>query len=139
MDSITRAESLARNKLINWTTRRNDLPLSERRSKKYRDKKKKILKLRKSIIKKETAITKKKQRAFTKQRKREELQEQKKLRSVSRRDEISWSKKILAKHSIVIPDSSKLIPLRVDHKTILYVKPGADVEAILKMYQKKAS
>jgi hypothetical protein len=38
-----------------------------------------------------------------------------------------------------IPCTTGLIPLRVDHRTVLYLKPGANTAAILKQYQKKAS
>jgi hypothetical protein len=36
-----------------------------------------------------------------------------------------------------IADFTSLLPVRIDHKTIVYVKPGADVAAILKQYQNK--
>jgi hypothetical protein len=39
--------------------------------------------------------------------------------------------------AIKIPCTTGLIPQRVDHKTVLYLKPGADVTCILKQYQKK--
>ena len=41
--------------------------------------------------------------------------------------------------AIKIPATTGLIPLRVDHRTIIYVKPGADANEILKQYQKKVS
>jgi hypothetical protein len=158
LECVTRAESLARNKLINWTNKRSKRKLPARRAWKYNTAKPGLIERRKKInsknqakqLKLDAELKGKEQRTIQRQKKQKQkiqlaeqarikLQQQKKLATVKMKDEISWSKKILSHRKIIIPDTSKLIPLRIDRKTILYIKPGADVEAILKMYQKKAS
>jgi hypothetical protein len=62
----------------------------------------------------------------------------KKQRILGRKNEISWHKKIAPEKQLRIADMSNLIPVRIDHKTTLYVKPGSDVDKILKQYQKQA-
>jgi hypothetical protein len=46
-------------------------------------------------------------------------------------------KKPLPTPKLRIANFTSLIPLRINHKTTLYVKPGADIQRILKQYQRQ--
>jgi hypothetical protein len=45
-------------------------------------------------------------------------------------------KTLPAERRLHIGDFTSLIPVRIDHRTTVYVKPGADIQAIIKRYQK---
>lgn len=58
---------------------------------------------------------------------------------VVRKGEKEWAKKKLQKHEIKIRvvDTSQLIAVKVNAKTTVYVKPGSDIAAIKKKYDKR--
>lgn len=47
----------------------------------------------------------------------------------------NWAKVIRTGLKIIIPNHEGKIPVRLDDKTIILVKPGADIEKIIKKYR----
>lgn len=56
----------------------------------------------------------------------------------SKEKELEWAKKQLRKDDIVIRkiDTSSLIAVKVNAKTVIYVKPGTDIDEIKKKYSR---
>jgi HNH endonuclease len=108
LECITRNELLKRNKVNTWTNKRKEKPLNVRRHAHYISVKPALKKQREKIAKLN-------------------------IKGKST-DEINWNKKYLSPKEIKIKDTSGLIPFRVNQKTIILIKPGADTEKIKEQY-----
>lgn len=91
-------------------------------------------------LKKEAAITRKAEKKLIACNKRKLIYFKKLVKKphqknpVKTKKEINWCKKTLKQPAIKIPDSSNLIAVRINHKTTLFIKPGADIQAIKRLY-----